>query len=192
MDYDAVLAHIGKIGSYQKRNYLLLCLSIILCAFHKLSGVFLLATPVHRCRLPGEKLNATYALPEDVQIESFPFDEIAGKFSSCEFFSDNFFAHNETSHRTVQCSDFVWDKSRYQSSAVKTFDLVCDRSDLKPLSDALLIIGVFIGSFAFGFLSKKYGRRKVFVTSLLFQLIFGPLIAFSPNFLCFALFRLVI
>lgn len=191
MNYDDVLLHLGKFGGYQKRNYILLCLPIILCAFHKLSGVFLLATPQHRCRLNGEDLNASFALPESVMNQSFPYNAKDKKFSSCEFYSDHYFSENETSHQIMQCEDFIWDTSKYESSAVKSFELICDRSDLKPRSDALLMVGVFLGSFTFGYLSDKYGRRKVFVLSLFFQLVFGLLIAFSPNFVAYAIARVV-
>lgn len=192
MNYDDVLVHLGKFGSYQKRNYILLCLPIILCAFHKLSGVFLLATPDHRCKLDGERLDTRFALPEHVLNLSYPFDEIKNTFSQCEFFTDNFYAKNETSHDVVQCKEYVWDTSKYESSAVKTFEMICDHGDLKPRSDALLMVGVFMGSFAFGHLSDKYGRRKVFVLSLASQLLFGLLIAVSPNFISYTIARMVI
>lgn len=192
MNYDDVLLHLGKFGSYQKRNYILLCLPVILCAFHKLSGVFILATPDHRCKLDDEPVNTGYTLPHDVLNKSFPFDLKNKKFSRCEYFTDNYYAKNESHHGLTQCSDYVWDTSKYESSAVKSFELICDRGDLKPRSDALLMVGVFIGSFAFGHLSDKYGRRKVFVLSLLFQLMFGLLIAVSPEYISYAISRMVI
>jgi len=70
--------------------------------------------------------------------------------------------------------------------------MVCDRGELKPTSDALLMVGVFMGSFAFGHLSDKYGRRKVFVLSLMFQLIFGLLIAVSPEFITYTICRMIV
>lgn len=188
MNYDDVLVHLGKFGSYQKRNFILLCLPIVLCSFHKLSGVFILATPAHRCRLEGELSNATFNLPENVLNESFPFDTKLNKPSMCQYFTKN----NESSHELAQCSDYVWDTSKYESSAVKSFVMVCNRDELKPLSDSLLMVGVFIGSFAFGHLSDKYGRKKVFVLSLTFQLIFGLLIAVAPEFITYTISRLVI
>lgn len=191
MNYDDVLVHLGKFGSYQKRNYILLCLPIVLCAFHKLSGVFLLGTPDHRCRLIGEPINATFSLPENIRNVSIPFDSKANKFSQCEYYTDNYYTQNESSHKIVQCSDYVWDTTKYKSSAVRSFELVCDRSDLKPRSDALFMVGVFCGSFAFGHLSDKYGRRKVFVLSLIFQLIFGLLMAMAPEFITYAISRMV-
>lgn len=192
MNYDDILVHLGKFGSYQKRNYILLCLPVILCAFHKLSGVFILATPDHRCKLDSELLNTSFVLPENVLNVSYPFDDKKNKFSQCEYFSDNYYAKNETSHEVMQCTDYVWDSSKYESSAVKTFEMICDNSDLKPRSDSLLMVGVFMGSFAFGYLSDKYGRRKVFVLSLASQLIFGLLIAISPEFISYTIARMVI
>lgn len=191
MNYDDVLVHLGKFGSYQKRNYILLCLPIILCAFHKLSGVFLLATPQHRCRLDGEPLNATFTLPESVLNHSFPFDHVAKKFSQCEYFTYNTNSNESSPFEVAQCADYVWDTSKYESSAVKSFELICDRGDLKPRSDALFMVGVFMGSFAFGHLSDKFGRRIVFVLSLVFQLIFGLLIAIAPEYITYAAARMV-
>lgn len=191
MNYDDVLVHLGKFGSYQKKCYVLLCLPVLLCAFHKLSGVFLLATPEHRCKLNGEPSNTTFALPEIVLNASYPLDTKSNKYSQCSYFSDNFYASNE-SHEVRQCTDYVWDTSKYESSAVKSFELICDRSDLKPRSDALLMVGVFMGSFAFGHLSDKYGRRIVFVLSLASQLFFGLLTAISPEFISYTISRMVI
>lgn len=191
MNYDDVLVHLGKFGSYQKKNYVLLCLPVILCAFHKLSGVFLLATPDHRCKLDGELSNATFKLPESILNASYPLDTKSNKFSQCSYFSDGVDARND-SREVRQCSEYVWDTSKYESSAVKSFELICDRSDLKPRSDALLMVGVFMGSFAFGHLSDKYGRRIVFVLSLASQLFFGLLTAISPEFISYTVSRMVI
>lgn len=186
MNYDDVLVHLGKFGNYQRVNFFLLCLPVILCAFHKLSGVFLLATPDHRCKLDGELSNATFDLPVDVWNASYPLDG-NNKFSRCKYFKE----FNATNQEIAQCKEFVWDTSKYESSAVKSFVMVCDRGDLKPRSDALLMVGVFMGSFAFGHLSDKYGRKIVFVLSLAFQLIFGLLIAISPEFISYTIARIV-
>jgi MFS transporter, OCT family, solute carrier family 22 (organic cation transporter), member 4/5 len=191
MNYDDVLVHLGKFGSYQKRTYILLCLPVILCAFHKLSGVFLLAVPNHRCQLPGEPSNNTYELPIDVLNTSFPFDGEKRTFSQCDYFTNNYYNDNNTTKAVSQCSDYVWDTSKYESSAVKSFLLVCDKGKLKPTSDALLMVGVFMGSFLFGQLSDKFGRKKVFVISLASQLVFGLLIAISPEFITYTISRMV-
>lgn len=48
MGYDDVIPMIGDFGRYQKRIYFLLCLPAIICAFHKLGNVFLIAEPLYR------------------------------------------------------------------------------------------------------------------------------------------------
>lgn len=48
-----------------------------------------------------------------------------------------------------------------------------------------------MGSFLFGHLSDKYGRKIVFVLSLVSQLSFGILMAFAPEFISFTAFRMV-
>lgn len=132
-----------------------------------------------------------FKLPENILNVSYPLTE-SGKYSQCEFYTDNYFAVNKSlPHEVEPCRSYVWDTSKYQSTAIKTFDLICDRSDLKPRSDALFMAGVFMGSFLFGHLSDKYGRRKVFVLSLICQLTFGLLMAFTPEFISFTAARMV-
>jgi len=75
MGYDDVITHLGEFGPYQKRIYYLLCLPAIVCAFHKLAGVFLLAKPDFRCELPYENGSATYELPTHLWNLSFPGGE---------------------------------------------------------------------------------------------------------------------
>uniref|UniRef100_A0A1A9VG81 Arrestin C-terminal-like domain-containing protein n=1 Tax=Glossina austeni TaxID=7395 RepID=A0A1A9VG81_GLOAU len=58
MGYDDVLIRLGDFGKYQKIIYFLICLTLIICAFHKLAGVFLLAKPDYRCLLPFEDPNS--------------------------------------------------------------------------------------------------------------------------------------
>lgn len=192
MNYDDILPHLGNFGSYQRRNYVLLCLPIILCAFHKLAGVFLLATPDHRCQLEGEWPNATYQLPVDILNISYPYDNIKHKFAQCEYFTDNYYASNESSHDIRSCNtNYVWETTKHRSSAVKSFELVCDRAPIAAAADSLLMVGVFLGSFAFGHLSDKYGRKRVFVISLICQLTFGFLTAITPEFISYAICRMV-
>ncbi len=147
----------------------------------------------HRCRLqPEEPTSATFLLTNEILNVSYPFDKSSEKYSNCKYFTDHYYAVNQTSHETLECGgDYIWDVSRFQSSAIKEFELVCDRNYYKALSDSLFMIGVFLGSFAFGYLSDIYGRRKVFVISLISQLIFGILTAIASNFVMFTIFRMV-
>lgn len=186
MNYDDVLPHLsrGDFGKYQKKIYVLLCLPSILCAFHKFAGVFLLAVPDHRCRLEGEALNAKFELPYDVWKSSFPYDEFKEEFSKCEYYKNS-------SSEIVKCSDFVWSTTKYESTAVKSFELVCNRSKWRASADSMMMFGVLIGSYVFGDLSDRYGRRPTFMLALLIQVVFGLFTAAAPNFMTYTICRVV-
>lgn len=186
MNYDDVLPHLsrGDFGNYQKKIYFLLCLPSILCAFHKLAGVFLLAVPDHRCRLDGETFAASFELPGDVWRSSFPYDDLKNEFSKCEFYKNS-------TKEVVTCSDFVWSDTKYESSAVKSFSLVCDRGKWRASADSMMMFGVLVGSYVFGDLSDRYGRRPTFMLSLLVQVVFGLLTAVAPDLITYTICRMV-
>jgi len=189
MNYDDVLPYLsrGDFGKYQKKIYVLLCLPSILCAFHKLAGVFLLALPDHRCRLPGEDLNATFDLPDEVWAANFPFNDLNNKYSSCEYFGNS----SKALMVAQECSDYIWSTAKVQSSAVKSFTLVCDRGTLRASADSMMMVGVLIGSYVFGDLSDRFGRRPTFMLSLLIQVVFGLLTAVAPEFITYTICRMV-
>lgn len=189
MNYDDVLPFLsrGDFGKYQKKIYFLLCLPTILCAFHKLAGVFLLALPDHRCRLDGELSNTTFDLSGDVWNSSFPFDTVKNEFSKCEHFRNSSSGVMEV----VKCSEYVWDTSKVESSAVKSFMLICDRGKWRASADSLMMTGVLVGSYVFGDLSDKFGRKKAFMLALLIQVVFGLIAAISPEFITYTICRMV-
>lgn len=86
-----------------------MCLPAIICAFHKLAGVFLQAKPNYRCRLPGEYTNATFPLLDDIWNSSFPWDERAKSWSQCTRYNGSDIVH---------CDQYIYDRSVYKSSAV--------------------------------------------------------------------------
>ncbi|XP_055375376.1 organic cation transporter protein-like [Condylostylus longicornis] len=185
MGYDDVISHLGGFGRYQKRVYFLICLPAISCAFHKLAGVFLLAKPEHRCLLPFENDTKTieYELPTSLLNTSYPYDNLLGKYSQCEYF------WNES---TIHCSKWVYDKSKYKNSAVTEWDMVCSRSWLTATSDSLFMLGVLLGSIIFGQMSDKYGRKPIFFASLVIQLIFGILAGIAPEYITYTISRIII
>lgn len=185
MNYDNVLPYLsrGDFGKYQKKIYFLLCLPSILCAFHKLAGVFLLAVPDYRCKLDWETANATFELSADVLRASFPFLEDKQEYSKCEYFY--------SPGNVSKCSEYIWNTTKVESSAVKSFEMVCDRAPLRASADSLMMVGVMVGSYVFGDLSDRYGRRPSFMLCLLIQVVFGLFIAVSPEFFTYTIGRMV-
>lgn len=196
MGYDEIFPHLGEFGRYQKRIYFLVCLPAISCAFHKLAGVFLLAKPDNRCQLPFELANATYKLPDEVSNMSFPIDSFTKTWSSCQHlksnFTDEYFSNGIPATDSVYCDKFIYDNSKYQSSTVIEWDMVCSKAWLRATSDALFMVGVLLGSIIFGHLSDKIGRKPVFFASLVLQLIFGITAGIAPEYITYTISRIIV
>ncbi|XP_011211490.2 organic cation transporter protein [Bactrocera dorsalis] len=201
MSYDDVINYLGDFGKYQKQIYFLLCLPAISCAFHKLAGVFLLARPEFRCLLPFENpLNATYdSFPPEHWNLTYPIDPLTDKFQRCEYYNIDYTTDYlqtattpATANGTVKCSHYVYDRSKYENSAVTEWDMVCARGLLTATSDSLFMLGVLLGSIIFGQMSDKYGRKPIFFASLVIQVIFGVLAAIAPEYFTYTISRMVV
>lgn len=123
MTYDDLVLHIKDFGRYQRRIYLLLCLPIITCAFHFMSGVFLAASTNYRCLQPNENpLNATYLLSPHLMALISSWDlSSKSKSPRCDKYDLNFIdQYNEGSKNDTlaipiaKCDSFVYDKSTYK------------------------------------------------------------------------------
>lgn len=196
MGYDEVIPHLGGFGRYQKKIYLLVCLPGILCAFHKLAGVFLLAKPEHRCELPFEQSNSSYFLEENIRNLSYPIDHITKNWSTCERldapFTDEYFKAGIPANNSIYCDSWIYDDSKYESSTVIEWNMVCSKSWLRATSDALFMVGVMLGSIVFGDLSDRYGRKPIFFASLVIQVIFGITAGIAPEYITYTISRIIV
>lgn len=195
MGYDDVFPYLGEFGRYQRRIYLLVCLPAISCAFHKLAGVFLMAKPDFRCQLPFELPNATYKLPEKIFNLSYPLDSF-NKRLTCQYFDTNFtdeyYEAGVPAKETVSCDRYIYDNSKYESSTVTEWDMVCERAWLTATSDSLFMVGVLLGSIIFGQMSDNMGRKPVFFASLVIQLIFGITAGIAPEYITYTISRIIV
>lgn len=197
MAFDDVFTHLGEFGRYQKRIYFLVCLPALSCAFHKLAGVFLIARPDSRCKLPFETgRDAVYALNDTMRNMSFPIDSLTKTWSTCQYlganFSDAYFAGGIPATQALTCDQFVYDPTKYPSSTVVDWNMVCDRKWMRAFSDAMFMLGVLLGSIIFGYLSDKLGRKPIFFASLIIQLIFGICVGVAPEYVTFTISRLIV
>jgi OCT family organic cation transporter-like MFS transporter 4/5 len=147
--FDDVLKVMGEFGRYQKRVYFLLFLPTIFSAMHKLSWVFLGAQVDHRCRLPNEPDNASFT------------DFVA--VDQCSYLGGD----NGTA---IECDQgYIYDRSVFGSSAVMDWDLVCTSKGERATAQAVFMLGVLIGSYVFGEMSDRIGRKPTFFVSVVIQ-----------------------
>lgn len=207
MAYDDVILRMGEFGRYQRRIYLLLCLPAIICAFHKMGGVFLAADFGTRCLLPVENLgNVTFKLDEAYLNVSYPIEK--SEPSKCKMYDikippsvttlDQYFSFaNKNPHEKREissCEKFVYNKTenKMNNTVVSDWNLVCGKSWWLTTGDSIFMAGVMLGSIIFGYLSDRYGRRPIFFISLVMQLIGGTVVAMAPNFIVYVIFRSIV
>lgn len=196
MAYDDLFKYVGDFGRYQKRIYFLLCLPAIVCGFHKLAGVFLMPKPDYRCKLPFEEHNASYSLSEHILQMSYPIDKFTEKWSTCQYlnanYTDVYLQSGQPANTSVACSEFIYDLTKYKSSTVIEWNMVCGKAWLRATSDALFMVGVLLGSIIFGQMSDNMGRKPVFFASLVIQVIFGIAAGIAPEYISYTISRLIV
>lgn len=179
MKFDEVLTEIGEFGTYQKVLYFLVCLPTINCGIFMLISVFVLGNPHHRCAIPGYD-NDTYAVQSqghsvliNKTIPQSDDDDI--KYDKCHIFPRNFSNYDNNSHPInadkYECEKWVYDKSEFEETLVTKLDLVCDDLVLQSVAKMMFFGGVMVGSFVFGLLSDKIGRKKTLYISFILILV---------------------
>ncbi|ESP05326.1 hypothetical protein LOTGIDRAFT_152165 [Lottia gigantea] len=99
---------------------------------------------------------------------------------------------NTSKLQTLPCIYGMQYTERKYVSFVPEFDLVCDREALSDFPQTLLILGQALGALILPYFSDTFGRKPVHVLSHSILLVIGISIAFSPNYLVFAILRLLI
>ncbi|XP_059172152.1 organic cation transporter protein-like [Physella acuta] len=195
MKFDEILVHIGEFGCYQKRVYFILCLPAMLCGLQVLSTVFIMATPPHRCKLPGYT-NDTYEVQGPhhqylINLTIPPGEDGAGLYSECYVYSDvNGTGHNVTSQRgTSHCSEWVFEKTEFDNTIIEEFSFVCRDTILRSHSNMVLFAGALCGSVFMGIIADIVGRKKAIMLSLSIQFVTALAIYLSPTYEMMIAFR---
>nr|XP_045013477.1 solute carrier family 22 member 7 isoform X2 [Jaculus jaculus] len=200
MGFEELLDKVGGFGPFQLRNLVLMALPRVLLPLHFLLPIFLAAVPPHHCALPGAPANLS---SRDVWLEAHLPREPDGTFSSCLRFARPQALLNTTLGReargsrelegepsTAPCSrGWEYDRSEFSSTIATEWDLVCTQKGLNKATSTFFFIGVLLGSVVYGYLSDRFGRRRLLLAAYVSTLLLSSASAASVNYVMFVVFR---
>ncbi|XP_060463085.2 solute carrier family 22 member 11 isoform X4 [Panthera onca] len=175
MAFTELLDRAGGVGLFQALQVFTLFLPSVLVPSHMLIENFSAAVPSHRCWVPlldnstaqagvsgalGPKDLLTVSIPPGPNHE--PHRCLRFRQPQWQLLDPNGTATNWSEAATEPCVDgWVYDRSTFTSTFVSEWDLVCDHKGLKPIGQSLYMTGLLIGSFCWGLLSNRFGRKWI-------------------------------
>lgn len=87
---------------------------------------------------------------------------------------------NDTCYK--DCIEYEYDTSPFENTIISEWDLICERSWLSSFTQTMLQLGILIGSFIFGYMSDRYGRKNTFLVAIFGTIVSGLIIPFSPSY----------
>ena len=87
------------------------------------------------------------------------------------------------------CEEIIFDDELWSENLATTFELVCDRSHLKSLSNYAWFFGVFLNSFT-SQVPDIFGRRKAFLLGQALLVITTFLCALATSILTYSVCRI--
>ncbi|XP_053829346.1 solute carrier family 22 member 3 isoform X1 [Vidua macroura] len=204
--FDEVLKEAGEFGRFQKRVFFLLSQTGITFSSLFASVVFLGSAPdSFWCRIPGAaelSERCGWTLEEERNFTVLPLhlgnESVTGECERLDVAWDTSVSctsplarhgnHSTGNLPLAPChDDWVYEEPR--SSIVSKYDLVCGNAWMLDLSQAILNLGFLAGAFILGYAADRYGRILTYLLSCLGVGICGIIVAFSPNFTVFLIFR---
>ncbi|XP_029799750.1 solute carrier family 22 member 7 isoform X1 [Suricata suricatta] len=200
MKFEELLDEVGGFGPFQLRNVALLALPRVLLPMHFLLPIFLAAVPAHRCALPGAPANFSH---RDAWLEARLPQEPDGTLSSCLYFTHSQALPNSTlwgagqspgplegEPSTMPCPQgWEYDRSEFSSTIATEWDLVCEQKGLNKATSTFFFAGVLVGAVAFGYLSDRFGRRRLLLVAYVSSLMLGLASAASVSYIMFVITR---
>jgi len=199
--YDEVLEHIGQLGPYQLRSFLVLLMPCFFFGLTIMSYIFTAGIPRYRCRVNGcDPLDIadTELVPHWLN-HTVPWGESVPKLlRQCRRFNETWSDVDQCHTRTIdhnsaqliKCEDgWIYDLSNFHSSIVTEFDLTCDDEWKHTLGNTLFLVGMLVGAVTMGNLADIIGRRKTFLMIWFNLAVCSTACAFATEFWTFAVLR---
>ncbi|XP_077461397.1 solute carrier family 22 member 7-like isoform X2 [Stigmatopora argus] len=194
MKFDNILAEIGGVGKFQMKLILIQVLSRITLPCHFLLNNFMAGVPSHHCNISTlDNLSIFSNLTLEQKLAIAIPTELDGSPSSCLMFSEPQHLHLLNSSEKpsiVQCQNgWVYDHQDFKSTLATEWDLVCSRKGMNKATATIFFIGVMLGAPLFGYLSDRFGRRRMLLVSYLTTMTFAVLSALSMSYAMFGVMR---
>ncbi|XP_036725147.1 solute carrier family 22 member 7 [Balaenoptera musculus] len=201
MGFEELLHKVGGFGPFQLRNVALLALPRVLLPMHFLLPIFLAAVPAHRCALPGVPANFSH---QDEWVEAHLPREPDGRPAPASLHpspgapqhhavgrgAEPWGEQLEGEPSTVPCPQgWEYDHSEFSSTIATEWDLVCEQKGLNRATSTFFFAGVLVGAVAFGYLSDRFGRRRLLLVAYVSSLVLGLASAASVSYTMFAITR---
>ncbi|XP_006149908.1 solute carrier family 22 member 11 [Tupaia chinensis] len=196
MAFEELLEKAGGAGLFQTLHVITICFPSIFLPAHMLLENFSAAIPGHRCwvhMLDNSSEVPTNLTPKALLAVSIPpgpnqEPDQCRRFRQPQWqlLDPNATATNWSEAATEPCVDgWVYDHGTFTSTIVTKWDLVCDSQGLKPLAQSIFMSGGLVGTFIWGLLSNRFGRRPMVIWSLLQVAVSGTVTIFAPNFVIY-------
>ncbi|XP_042336381.1 solute carrier family 22 member 16 isoform X2 [Sceloporus undulatus] len=210
-NFELLFDSLGHFGRYQAWVYFASVFQAISCGIHYLASVFLAVTPKFVCSPPGNVTgvlidNSSTSRIEDAwtlwtSTESYILVQLGNgevwELNQCSRFKreDTLeFTYAYSSNKMdFPCTDgFIYDQSKWQSTIVTEWDLVCQREWLAKLTQPTFMLGVLFGAVIFGDIADRMGRRNIMWFTSTGQFIFGIAVAFTFDYISFVIVRFLL
>jgi len=184
LNYDEVLEYIGQFGTFQKKIFFLLWLVSAAGGLAVVVFAFTGLEPKYRCRVSpcdaaaSEDYYVTVQNDEGYQVQKLPTwyrNDTIGINDRCRVpvavnsggvCEEGGTAFTDDDGATCSVEDLVFDKSIMRSTLIEEFHLLCGRSGLRTVYNAIYMLGMLFGSYIFGWLSDSYGRMKALMVAI--------------------------
>ncbi|XP_038569260.1 solute carrier family 22 member 7-like [Micropterus salmoides] len=196
MKFENMLAEVDGFGRFQLRTILLMVIPRVTLPFHFLLNNFIAAVPSHHCDISSLDDGGIFRNLSQAErlVVSIPLQD-DGTPNSCQMFAEPQYhlllnSSNITALPTVPCqTGWVYDNTTFKSTLATEWDLVCDQRRLNRATATIFFMGVMLGAAVFGYLSDRFGRRRMLLVSYMTTTFFGFASAFSYNLSMFSAMR---
>ncbi|KYO24720.1 solute carrier family 22 member 16 [Alligator mississippiensis] len=171
---------LGHFGRFQACIYFASVFQAMSCGIHYLASVFMAVTPKFVCSIPGNMENG-----EIWELNQCSRSRREGSLDLAYEYNGN--------KSVFSCSHgYIYDHTKWTSTIVTEWDLVCEREWLAKLTQPTFMLGVLIGAVIFGDIADRMGRRHIMWFTSIGQFLFGIVVAFTFDYYSFVVARFLL